>query len=100
MEQLSFFTIPSPCVGICQSDPRGYCQGCLRNRDERFNWQTFCEAKKQDVIRLCVQRRRHRQYVLYQAKQKALLASQAQINPEFDFEPELDKTNTHLDDKS
>jgi hypothetical protein len=29
-----------------------------------------------------------------------LLASQAQINPEFDFEPDTDQGSTHLDEKS
>jgi hypothetical protein len=55
-EQLEFFPIQSPCRGICQVDERGYCRGCLRTRDERFNWQNFSDTQKQDVIRLCRQR--------------------------------------------
>ncbi|TCV99752.1 DUF1289 domain-containing protein [Biostraticola tofi] len=55
-EQLEFFAIPSPCRGICQSDARGYCIGCLRSREERFNWMKFSDAQKRDVIRLCRQR--------------------------------------------
>ncbi len=55
-EQLEFFPVPSPCRGICQSDERGYCRGCMRSRDERFNWQHFTNAQKQDVLRLCRQR--------------------------------------------
>jgi hypothetical protein len=55
-EQLEFFPVQSPCRGICQSDERGYCRGCMRSRDERFNWQNFNDAQKQDVIRLCRQR--------------------------------------------
>lgn len=46
----------SPCRGICQSDERGYCRGCMRSRDERFNWQKMSDAQKQDVLRLCRQR--------------------------------------------
>lgn len=55
-EQLEFFPVESPCRGICQSDERGYCRGCLRSRDERFNWQKMSDAQKQDVLRLCRQR--------------------------------------------
>lgn len=55
-EQLEFFPVPSPCRGICQSDERGFCRGCLRSRDERFNWQKMSDAEKQNVLRLCRQR--------------------------------------------
>ncbi|WP_312629676.1 DUF1289 domain-containing protein [Scandinavium sp.] len=55
-EQLEFFPVQSPCRGICQSDERGYCRGCLRSREERFNWQQFTDAQKQEVLRLCRQR--------------------------------------------
>jgi len=52
-EQLEFFPLQSPCRGICQSDERGFCRGCFRSRDERFNWQTLTDAQKQEVLRLC-----------------------------------------------
>lgn len=55
-EQLEFFPVQSPCRGICQVDERGYCRGCMRTRDERFNWQNFSDAQKQEVLRLCRQR--------------------------------------------
>jgi len=55
-EQLEFFPIQSPCRGICQSDEKGFCRGCMRTRDERFNWQAMSDAQKQDVLRLCRQR--------------------------------------------
>lgn len=55
-EQLEFFPVPSPCRGICQSDERGYCRGCMRSRDERFNWQKMSDSQKQEVLRLCRQR--------------------------------------------
>ena len=58
--QLDFFDIPSPCVGICQSDEKGYCLGCMRSRDERQNWQTFDNDKKQKVIKLCIQRQKRK----------------------------------------
>lgn len=55
-EQLEFFPIQSPCRGICQSDEKGFCRGCMRSRNERFQWQSMSDAKKQDVLRLCRQR--------------------------------------------
>ncbi|WP_027273262.1 DUF1289 domain-containing protein [Leminorella grimontii] len=56
-QQLEFFAIPSPCRGICQSDNRGYCLGCFRSRDERFQWMSMTDAEKQNVLRLCRQRK-------------------------------------------
>lgn len=52
-EQLEFFTIPSPCRGVCQSDERGFCSGCLRSRQERFDWINMNDGQKRDVLRLC-----------------------------------------------
>lgn len=61
MEQLELFDIPNPCRGVCQSDSRGYCLGCLRNRQERFAWQQLTPAQKLYVMKLCERRRRKRQ---------------------------------------
>ncbi|GAA3603301.1 MAG: DUF1289 domain-containing protein [Gibbsiella quercinecans] len=55
-QQLEFFDIPSPCRGICQTDERGFCRGCMRSRDERFGWLQMNDAQKRDVLRLCRQR--------------------------------------------
>lgn len=60
MEQMDFFDIPSPCTGVCTMDNRGYCQGCLRNREERFHWQGYSVIEKQQVIKRCQQRYRRR----------------------------------------
>ncbi|MBK4716771.1 MULTISPECIES: DUF1289 domain-containing protein [Tenebrionibacter/Tenebrionicola group] len=56
-EQLEFFPVPDPCRGVCQSDERGYCLGCMRSRNERFLWQKLSNAQKQEVLRLCRQRK-------------------------------------------
>ncbi|UPQ86962.1 DUF1289 domain-containing protein [Vibrio sinaloensis] len=56
MEQLEFFTVPSPCVGVCTVDDKGYCQGCMRKREERFNWLNMTPAQQLHVIKLCRQR--------------------------------------------
>ncbi|MCK8043849.1 DUF1289 domain-containing protein [Shewanella sp. 1CM18E] len=86
MEQLEFFEILSPCIGVCQSDARGYCKGCLRNRDERFNWLEFSDAQKNNVIRLCKQRKRRRQLAFLKAKKAQILDERAKINANLDFE--------------
>ncbi|MCL1128321.1 DUF1289 domain-containing protein [Shewanella sairae] len=85
MEQLEFFEIPSPCIGVCQSDARGYCMGCLRNRNERFNWLEFSDAQKYDVIRLCKQRKRRRQLAFLKAKKAQLQDERSKINSNLDF---------------
>lgn len=86
MEQLAFFEIPSPCIGVCQTDARGYCNGCFRSRDERFNWLTFSDAQKYDVIRLCRQRKRRRQLALSKAQQAQLAQERAALHPSLDFD--------------
>lgn len=56
-DQLQLFSLPSPCIGVCESTPRGYCKGCLRSRDERFNWHQKSVAEQQDILRRLSQRR-------------------------------------------
>ncbi|MDA9556470.1 DUF1289 domain-containing protein [Vibrio sp.] len=56
MEQLDFFEVINPCVGICQNDSKGYCMGCMRKRNERFDWNQYTNAQKLYVIKLCRQR--------------------------------------------
>ncbi|CAM2926174.1 DUF1289 domain-containing protein [Vibrio neptunius] len=60
MEQLEFFVVPSPCVGVCTVDEKGYCKGCMRKREERFNWLTFTPAEQLHIIKLCRQRYRRK----------------------------------------
>ncbi|USD64175.1 DUF1289 domain-containing protein [Vibrio sp. SCSIO 43136] len=60
MEQLEFFAVPSPCVGVCNVDEKGYCQGCMRKREERFTWLQMTPAQQRHVIKLCRQRYRRK----------------------------------------
>lgn len=55
-EQIEIFEIPSPCVGVCQANNRGYCLGCFRSREERFQWNSLTNSQKRQVIKLCKQR--------------------------------------------
>ncbi|MCF7521247.1 DUF1289 domain-containing protein [Neisseria sp. ZJ106] len=57
MQQPDFFTIPSPCIGVCQANAKGYCKGCLRSREERLYWLQMSDDQKHQVMRLLAQRR-------------------------------------------
>ncbi len=58
--QLEFFDVPSPCVGVCQSDEKGLCLGCMRNRDERLQWNSYTSDDKQKVIKRCKSRKKRK----------------------------------------
>lgn len=58
MEQPDFFAIPSPCIGICQSNNKGYCKGCYRSRDERLHWFAMSDEQKHHVMRLLAMRKK------------------------------------------
>lgn len=58
MQQLELLSIENPCINVCQSNKRGYCLGCFRSRDERFNWNTFTPEEKGKILALCKQRGR------------------------------------------
>lgn len=57
MDQLELFELPNPCIGVCQSNNRGYCLGCLRSREERFNWHEKPAAERARILKLLSQRR-------------------------------------------
>lgn len=58
MEQLEFFDIPSPCIGVCESGDKGYCKGCFRTRDERVHWHNVNDDVKRKIIKACRMRKR------------------------------------------
>ena len=53
MPQLELFHIPSPCIGVCELNSKGYCKGCFRARDERLYWLQLTDDQRRDVLRLC-----------------------------------------------
>ena len=61
MDQLELFDLPNPCIGVCESDNRGYCKGCLRSREERFNWPQKPVAEKARILKLLGQRKKRRE---------------------------------------
>lgn len=59
--QLEFFALQSPCIGICQSGPKGYCKGCFRSREERLYWLQIDDATKRIILDACQRRKRYAQ---------------------------------------
>lgn len=57
MQQIELFPVQNPCVGVCQSNAKGYCLGCLRSRTERQKWNDMAPAEKMKVLDLCKLRR-------------------------------------------
>ncbi len=57
MEQIELFTIDNPCVGVCENSKKGFCKGCLRSREERFQWFNLSNEARFHVLDLCKQRR-------------------------------------------
>ncbi|WP_370580801.1 DUF1289 domain-containing protein [Snodgrassella alvi] len=87
MEQLEFFVIPSPCKGVCESNHKGYCKGCLRSRDERLYWLRMSDTQKQYVLRLCALRRRKLEQKQSQPADQTEqnLSEQIWLQADFDF---------------
>jgi len=56
--QLEFFDVPSPCIGICQSNDKGQCLGCFRTRVERQSWTKINSDEKQKIIKRSIQRKK------------------------------------------
>ncbi|WED22919.1 DUF1289 domain-containing protein [Vibrio sp. JC009] len=81
MEQLEFFSVPSPCIGVCSMDEKGYCRGCMRKREERFNWLSMTPAEQKHVLKLCRQRYRRK---MQQGKVQPADLSEP-INPQSDL---------------
>ncbi|MBQ9682736.1 MAG: DUF1289 domain-containing protein [Neisseriaceae bacterium] len=80
MNQLEFFDIPSPCIGVCTANSKGYCKGCLRSRDERIYWAKLSNEDRRKVIRLCAARKRK----LLDAMRKNALATEQHITVQID----------------
>lgn len=86
MEQLAFLTVPSPCIGVCEANSKGYCKGCLRSRDERLHWLQYTDAQKQHVLHLCVLRRKKLlQLARQQQNQQVAAATTAPEQMDFGF---------------
>ena len=76
--QIELFPVPSPCIGICTTNSKGYCLGCFRSRNERFNWNDFTPVQKMRVIDLCKKRK---EIVEEKRREKALKEKKAKEEP-------------------
>ena len=61
LHQLEFFEIPSPCIGVCQVNDKGFCKGCYRSREERLYWAKVDDATKRVIIQACQRRAKRAQ---------------------------------------
>lgn len=79
-QQIELFEIANPCIGVCQSNKKGYCFGCLRSRNERQLWHNMTTEQRREVLRLIVGRRQR----IAQIKQR----KGEQLGFDFDETPE------------
>jgi len=56
-QQFELFEIANPCIGLCQSNKKGYCFGCLRSRTERQLWHEMTTEQQREVLRLIAGRK-------------------------------------------
>ncbi|MEJ6069736.1 DUF1289 domain-containing protein [Psychrobacter sp. 16-Bac2893] len=56
-QQFELFDITNPCIGVCTSNKKGYCFGCLRSRPERQLWHEMTTEQRREVLRLIVGRK-------------------------------------------
>jgi len=56
-QQFELFEIANPCIGLCQSNKKGYCFGCLRSRTERQLWHNMTTEQQREVLRLIAGRK-------------------------------------------
>ena len=69
IEQIEIFEIDSPCIGVCQSGPKGFCSGCFRSRDERLHWNKLEQDVQSKIIKACGLRKKRAQLAKRQKKQ-------------------------------
>ncbi|QCZ92796.1 DUF1289 domain-containing protein [Salinimonas iocasae] len=78
--QLEFFEVPSPCIGVCQSGPRGYCKGCFRSRDERLYWLQVDAPTRRKIVAACYRRKQAALRKKRQAEKENLTPVQSQFD--------------------
>ena len=69
MDELDFFAIPSPCIGVCKVYFFFFFYGCLRSREERLYWLQMNDDQKHQVMRLIAMRRKKWDQVLWERNQ-------------------------------
>ena len=75
MKQIEIFEITSPCIGVCQSGPKGFCLGCYRSREERVHWTKLEQDVQSKIVKACGNRKRRAQQI---AKRKKPIETNSQ----------------------
>jgi predicted Fe-S protein YdhL (DUF1289 family) len=78
LKQIEIFEITSPCIGVCQSGPKGYCLGCYRSREERLHWTNIEQDVQSKIIKACALRKKRS--MLAKRPKKQTLDSSLQID--------------------
>jgi|TARA_R110002111_G_scaffold93063_1_gene144654 predicted Fe-S protein YdhL (DUF1289 family) len=65
LKQIEIFEITSPCIGVCQSGPRGFCLGCFRSREERVHWINLEQDVQSKIIKACAARKKRAKAAQY-----------------------------------
>ena len=58
LKQIEIFEITSPCIGVCQSGPKGFCVGCFRSREARVHWIKLEQDVQSKIIKACAVRKK------------------------------------------
>jgi uncharacterized protein len=48
--QVPYRAVLSPCIGVCQLDERGLCEGCHRTPAEIASWLHYDDAQRLHLI--------------------------------------------------
>ena len=90
LEQIELFEVDNPCVGVCQSNKKGYCFGCLRSRPERQLWLKMSNEEKREVLRLIVGRKKRIEQMRNRQKEQMELNFEQEIEIGDLFKDSLD----------
>lgn len=44
------YQLANPCIGLCEADSNGFCIGCGRTRQERYQWYRLSEAEQREIL--------------------------------------------------
>jgi uncharacterized protein len=55
--QSSYRAVLSPCIGVCNLDERGLCEGCHRSAHEIASWLHYDDAQRLHLIETVLPRR-------------------------------------------
>jgi hypothetical protein len=76
LKQIEIFEITSPCIGVCQSGPKGFCVGCFRSREERVHWINLEQDIQSKIIKACAARKKRATLVSKSPKSNTETSSQ------------------------